>query len=201
MTRSDRVAGLVLAAGTSSRHPASLKLLLPFGAGTVVGSSVGAALEADLAPVLVVVGHRSAEVRRAVNRSDVLFVENPRYETGVGGSVAAGIRHLAADTAVGGCAILLADEPEISPSVIRHVVRAWRDTGAAVVRATYRDRPGHPVVLDRSVFDLLARAEGDEGLSGILRREKMPCEAVHVDRVAPTDIDTPEDYERAAGRT
>ncbi len=61
----------------------------------------------------------------------------------------------------------------------------------------YRDRPGHPVVVHRSVFGLLERAEGDVGLGGILRQERLPFLSARVGQSAPADIDTPDDYERA----
>jgi molybdenum cofactor cytidylyltransferase len=196
VNRVGRVAGLVLAAGASLRHPDPFKLLLPFGPETIVGSSVRAALAAGLDPLVVVLGHRAAEVQQAVDAEDALFVENPRYAEGVGTSLAAGVRRLVEDETVEGLAILLADEPGVSPAVIGSVVEAWRRSAAALLRAVYRDRPGHPILVHRSVFGLLERAEGDEGLAGVLRKEGLRFHPVHVDLSAPVDIDTPEDYAR-----
>ncbi|HKK27678.1 MAG TPA: nucleotidyltransferase family protein [Gemmatimonadota bacterium] len=61
-----RVAGLVLAAGTSSRLGAGSKLLLRVGGEPVIAGPVKAALAAGLAPVLVVLGSRAEEVRTAI---------------------------------------------------------------------------------------------------------------------------------------
>lgn len=196
---SDRglIAGLVLAAGASVRHRGGLKLLLPFDGITVVGASVRAPVTAGLRPIVVVVGHRAEEVRAAVGEEEVEFVENPRYGEGVAGSLSAGIHHLAADSDVAAAAILLGDEPGVSPAVIRDVAEAWRGAGAPVARAVYRDRPGHPVIVDRSLFALLQGAEGDRGLSAILDRRGLGFLPVHVDLKAPVDIDTPADYRRA----
>lgn len=197
MSRTGRVAGLVLAAGASVRHSGQLKLLLPFGDDTVVGSSVRAAVAGGLSPVVVVLGHRAGAVRLAVGTEEAVFVENPRYPEGVGTSLAAGARRIAADASAEGVAILLADEPGMSSDVIRSVIARWRESPAPVLRAAYRDRPGHPVVADRSVLHLLERAEGDRGLTAVLAAEKVPIEEVSVDLEAPADIDTPRDYERA----
>lgn len=192
-----RVAGLVLAAGVSARHPGGSKLLLPFDGITVVGASVRAPLAAGLWPVVVVVGHRAREVRAALGEEAVEFVENPRYREGVAGSLSVGIRHLTADSDVEAAAILLGDEPGVSPAVIRDVADAWRRDGAPVVRAVYRDRPGHPVILDRSHFTMLEGATGDRGLGAILDRRRLDFRPVHIDLQAPVDIDTPVDYQRA----
>lgn len=192
-----RIAGLVLAAGSSVRHPGGSKLLLPFGGVTVVRASVRAPLTAGLRPVVVVVGHRAKEVRAAVGEEDVELVENPLYRDGIAGSVSAGIRHLAPDPDIDAAVILLGDEPGVSPGVIRDVVDDWRRAGPPGTRAVYRDRPGHPVILDRSLFNMFEETTGDRGLSAILDRRGLGFRSVQIDLQAPVDIDTPEDYRRA----
>lgn len=196
---SDRglIAGLVLAAGASVRHRGGFKLLLPFDDGTVIGASVRAAAVAGLRPIALVTGHRADEVRAAVEGEAVELVENPRYPEGVATSLSAGIRHLEARSGVAAAAILLGDEPGMSPDVIRQVVEAWRGAGWPAARALYRDRPGHPVIVARSLFPALRTAEGDRGLAGLLGRQGLRVHAVHVDRLAPVDVDTPADYRRA----
>ncbi len=197
-------AGLVLAAGGSLRYGRESKLLLPFGDLTVVGASVRAAVTAGLEPVVVVVGDDAEEVRAAVSRAvgerAARVVENRRWPEGIGTSLAVGATELAADPVPAAIAILLADEPDVSPSIIRAVTRAWAAARLPVAAAVYRDRPGHPVVADRSLLPLLERAAGDFGLRTVLATEKIAIHAVAIDRPAPTDIDEPDDYERALRR-
>ena len=197
MTAASRNAGLVLAAGASTRYEGGDKLLMPFKGGTVVGASVRAAFASMLDPVIVVLGFQARQVREALHDQGVRFIENPRYAEGIGTSLAAGAGELIRDSSVAAAVILLADEPGISPAVIRVVIDAWRDTGSAAVRAAYLDRPGHPVVVDRSLFPLLLRCEGDRGLAAALRREGLPLHTVTIEGPAPVDIDTCEDFERA----
>ena len=66
MTYRSPIAGLVLAAGRSVRHPGGSKLLLPFNDMTVVRASVRAAAAAGLRPIVVVAGHRAEDVRAAI---------------------------------------------------------------------------------------------------------------------------------------
>ena len=195
-----RVAGILLAAGGSTRYPGGAKLLLPFGAGTVVDASALAALAAGLAPLVVVTGHRSAEVRRALAGKDVRFVENLDYAEGVGTSVAAGIREIAAEEDVGAAVILLGDEPGVAPEVIRSLTETWRRVGVAAARAVYRDRPGHPVIVDRRLFPALEGAAGREGVADLLGSAGLALEEVSIDAPAPVDIDTPADYRAAFTR-
>ena len=200
MSDGDRIAGLVLAAGASSRHADAFKLLLPFDGGTVVGAAVRAPVAAGLRPVVVVVGHRAAEVRAAVGEQEVEFVENRRYRHGLASSLSSVIRRLEASPDVTAAAILLGDEPGMAPAVIREVAAAWRQADAAVVRALYRDRPGHPVVVQRTLFPLLRAVEGDQGLSALFEARAVDVHPVPVQGESPVDIDTPDDYRRALGR-
>ncbi len=194
------VGGLLLAAGCSLRYPAGSKLLLSFREDTVVGSAVRAALAAELRPLVVVIGHEAEAVREALGDAPVRFVENREYRLGLGTSLAAGIRELEAEREVGAVAILLGDEPGVRPAAIRSVVSAWRELGVPAARAVYRDRPGHPVIVDRSHFPRMARASGDEGLGALLRAGELPLHAVRIDAPAPLDIDTPDDYAAARRR-
>lgn len=197
-------AGLVLAAGTSSRLADGSKLLLPFGPAPLVAAPVRAALEAGLEPVLVVAGDRAAEIRRALERtlapgSPVRFARVSDPARGQAASLAVGISALAGDPGVSAAAVLLGDEPGLAVSAVRRVVSAWRPRGPAV-RARYRDRPGHPVVFGREWFGDLARLEGDRGAAVLFRERPDALLEVSVDLEAPVDVDTRADYRRALAR-
>ena len=185
-------AGLVLAAGTGSRFGATKQLVEVDGRPLV--AHVGAtAREAGLAPVVVVVGHDAAAVAAAVDGDeDVEVVVNPAHGRGQATSLRAGVRALQpgdADAAV----VLLADEPGVAPEAVRAVVAALED-GAAVARAVYEDRPGHPVGFARRVWADLLGTRGDTGARQLL--DALDVTPVGVDGPAPVDIDTPADLGR-----
>lgn len=194
------VAGLILAAGLSSRMDRRFKLLLPYGDTTVVGAVVEAAAEAGLDPVLVVAGHRAGEVRRTLARTGARVVENPDFRDGMAASLAAGVRALRSERAVSGAAVLLGDEPGVGTETIRAAVEAWREADAPVLRTLYRDRPGHPVLFARAAFPLLEGLRGDRGPAEFLEPERPEVARLEVDFPAPVDIDTPGAYRRALAR-
>jgi molybdenum cofactor cytidylyltransferase len=248
------VAGVVLAAGIGSRMEAGFKLLLPYGAGTVVEAPVRAALRAGLDPVVVVTGHRGHEVRRALEERSgpqgeeapggeaaarggaaepppaggLRIVFNPRFPEGQAKSLARGILEVRTATEAAAAAVLLGDEPGIRAEAVREVVEAWRRRASArpeqqpragaeadgwsggsptdsepatppVVRARYRDRPGHPVVFPRDVFGELEALEGDRGASSWMERDARRVEEIRIDADAPEDVDTEEDWREVAG--
>lgn len=182
------VAAVVLAAGTASRFGGAKQLAEVRGR-PLVAHPVAAALAGGCAEVVVVVGHEAARVRTAVPALPaVRTVDNPRYGEGQAGSLAAGLAALG--PAVAAAVVLLGDEPDVAPAVVRRCIQRWRD-GAVAVRAAYDDRVGHPVVLDRSTWPAVARLDGDGGARSLLA--ELPVALVDVTGAAPRDVDTPDD--------
>ena len=67
---------------------------------------------------------------------------------------------------------------------------AERGRGAAAVRATYNGEPGHPVLLERRLFERLRDVTGDHGARNLLismRTREVPCD----DLGGGQDVDTP----------
>jgi len=89
----ERVAGVVLAAGLSSRMGVN-KMLLELGGRTLVRRSVTTAFSAGLDPVLVVLGHESDRVRAELSGLPYTAVLNSDYARGMNTSLRAGIAAL-----------------------------------------------------------------------------------------------------------
>ena len=85
--------------------------------------------------------------------------------------------------------VTLGDQPFVSPDAIRRVIAA-RGGGAAAVRATYHGAPGHPVLLERRLFERMRDVTGDHGARNLLisvQTREVPCE----DLGGGQDVDTP----------
>src|SRR5437868_1746166 len=87
---SDRVAGVVLAAGVSSRMGTN-KLFLELGGITVLRRAVSSALGAALDPVLVVVGAGRHRIESELSGVDCTLIDNVEYGAGINTSLRAGI--------------------------------------------------------------------------------------------------------------
>src|SRR5262249_43408777 len=105
-----KVIALVLAAGTSSQIPEH-DLLLELGGLSLVRRAVLEALASRASSVVVVIGHRSEEVRVALAGLQVVFAVNPTPERGLSSSLRAGIEAL--DDTVDGVLVCFADMPDV----------------------------------------------------------------------------------------
>lgn len=189
------VAAVVLAAGSARRFGSS-KLLALLDGVPVVRRTVERALASRVDAVLVVTGADGAAVGEALAGLPVRLVPNPRWESGMGTSLAAGIAALPAEAT--GAVILLGDQPTVEPAVIDAVVSAHARSGLPVVTSRYRGEHGHPVLFDRAVFAELEALAGDRGARAVVERDSSRVEVVAVDRTAPADVDTPADLARVA---
>jgi molybdenum cofactor cytidylyltransferase len=196
-------AGLVLAAGRSTRMAEGSKLLSEFGDSTVICRVVATALAADLHPVVVVVGSDADSIRDSLSHLPVLFATVRGTAEGRLVSAVTGIKALA-EHDLTGVMILLGDEPGLTEDQIRSIGRAPVAGAPIAWRARFRDRPGHPVLLPapivQSVPDLARRYGPDTGLWEIIVRSGLAHRDVFIDALAPIDVDTADDLARAVSR-
>jgi len=189
-----RMAGIVLAAGTASRMGRN-KLVLPVQGKPMVAHAVEAAAAAGLDPVIVVTGHESAVVRRAVGKTPVTFVQNDDFARGLSTSLRAGIAAVPPECE--GAVLLLGDMPGITAPRIEKVVKAFDPADdRAICVATAQGERGHPVLWGRQFFPELEALEGDVGARAVMSRYPALVCDVEADDDAPlADIDTPEALE------
>ncbi|MFW5934122.1 MAG: nucleotidyltransferase family protein [Actinomycetota bacterium] len=196
------VVAIILAAGRGQRFGGGTKQLAELAGRPLVAHAVEAAVEARAARILVVVGHDGQAVadaaREAAGDTPVEVVVNPDHAAGQGTSVAAGARAVAAaPTLPDAVVVLLADQPGIRPETVRTVAAAVT-TGASAARASYADRPSHPVAFGPQVLDRLTTLTGDEGARQLL--DELDVVHVLVAGLAPHDVDTPDDLAALRGQ-
>jgi nicotine blue oxidoreductase len=162
------LAAVVLAAGAAERFGSpKQRLLLP--------GVLDRVRSADLQEVVVVAGAHELEV-------DERTVRCPHWQRGPGASLRCGLAALAPETAA--AIVVLADGPRLDPRAIERVARAWRDTGAPLVAASYGGVRGHPLLVARALWDDVP----DEGL-----RDREPLLVPCSDLTPPGDVDRPAD--------
>lgn len=196
------IPAIVLAAGGSTRMGCP-KALLPLAAGgTFLTHIVSTFRAADVQDVVVVLGHDAQALLDAFEATGVAarFVVNLEYAAGQLTSLVAGLR-VVDRPGVRAALVTLVDIPCVDPSTVRAVVDRYRRTRAPIVRPVHGERHGHPVLIDRSLFDELRAADRSRGANDVIRAHVSAAGDVEVaDEGAFTDVDTPADYEALLAR-
>jgi molybdenum cofactor cytidylyltransferase len=186
------VAGVVLAAGTSSRLGAP-KQLLELEGKPLLQHVVDVIAASGLDETVIVLGHAAEEVADRISLPPrARVVVNADYARGMASSLAAGVD--AVDPDSDAAVVVLGDQPRLTRAHVRRAVQAFARGQAPIVRALFGDVPGHPIVVARSHWHLLRAATGDKGARDVLASHADVVD--HIDLGAPLDdVDTWEDYE------
>ena len=184
------IAGLVLAAGAGTRF-GGRKQLAELDGRPLLEHALAAMASAPVQPVVVVIGADADLVRAEVDMHGAEPIVCDDWQEGQAASLRVGVQAL--DRA-GAQAIVvtLGDQPHIAARAIAAVVAARSADQADAVRATYDGQPGHPVLLERGLFDAVYALRGDTGAREVLRGARVtevPCDGLG----DPADVDTPAD--------
>ena len=192
------IAGLILAAGESSRMGTDKALLLYRGR-TFLEHILSTFHEAGLKQLTVVLGHHADEIQRAVKLTGTEVVVNQDYRRGQTSSLQAGL-HALDQPAIQAIVLCLVDHPSVSAKVIRKLVAAFQQSAAPVVIPSYQGQRGHPVLISRALFAKLLVLSTSEGANTVIRKYRDSTQFVEVDdHGILVDVDDPETY-RALGR-
>jgi molybdenum cofactor cytidylyltransferase len=186
------VAGVVLAAGTSSRFGERNKLLASWRGDPLVRHATRTLCAASVDEVVVVVGHEHDRVRSAVADLDAGVVYNRDYEAGQATSVRRGVaatRERGASAAV----FALGDMPDVTVESVDALLDAYRAGVGDALAAACEGRRGNPVLFGRRHFESLSDVAGDTGGREILLRGDRSALVETGDPGVLADVDRPED--------
>ncbi len=187
-----RVAGIILAAGKSSRME-KIKLLLDIHGKPMLGRVVESALHSALDEVIVVLGGEHERILESIDFKGATVVFNPDFLKGQSTSLKAGIA--AVGESCDAALFLLGDLPLVDSGIIDAVLQKHKATRASIVVPVFAGKRGNPVLLARSLFPMVLALEGDIGARSILAAHEDLIETVDVGHEGILlDVDTWEDY-------
>jgi molybdenum cofactor cytidylyltransferase len=193
-----RIGAVVVAAGLSSRMGQFKPLMVLDGRPLLSHAIENLQAVGEIRPFVVVTGHRGDEVRGLVEDEPWIdVVHNARYEAGgMLSSVQAGVRAVA-----GKCdsfLVALGDHPLVRPETVALLLGTAWATGAGVVKPVYRERGGHPVLVDSRLAGAILDLPAEATLKTFMQAASGRTAELAVDDPGVVmDVDTPDDYRAA----
>ncbi len=190
----ERIAGIVLAAGASSRMGED-KALLDWHGRSFLEHLLRTLENARVDVVRVVLGANAEEVQKRLRFGAGEDVVNRDWERGMLSSLVAGLDSLPADTVA--AVVCLVDHPCISSLLVQTLIEKFRTSGELIVLPTYRGRRGHPVLFAASLFDELRAAPPKVGARHVVRQHATEVLEMPTDEEGVVlNINDPAAYEK-----
>ena len=162
MTTVTPTTGLLLAAGAGRRMGTPKALVHDLDGTSWLRRCVQALVGGGCEQVCVVLGAAADEALPLLDGVSAQVVVAEDWADGMGVSLRAGLAAVGRRDAV---LVSLVDLPDVGPDVVARVLAA----DAALARAAYGGRPGHPVLLGASHLDpLMSTLHGDVGARAYL---------------------------------
>lgn len=192
----------ILAAGASSRM-GQPKLLLPWGATTVLGHLLAQWQQVGAAQVTAVVAAGDAGMNGELDRLGfprAHRVTNPDPARGMFSSIQCSARWSGWEPVLTHFAITLGDQPHLQVETLRAVAGFSSQHPGCICQPSFNGRPRHPVILPRTFLQELGEASCATFKEFLARKENCRRFIELPDPGLDVDLDSPADYEAALRR-
>lgn len=186
---------IILAAGFSVRMGERNKLLLPVSTEeSLLRHIVRKAVSVNCGGIIVVLNPSYYNMKNEICDLPVNIVWNEKAYLGMSTSIKKGVESL--PDKASGAVIMLADQPNINPQVIKRLIKFYNRNNVSIAQVTYQGQPAHPVLFDKVWFSKLKKLKGDQGGKTIIEKHIDKRRLLHMSQPPPEDIDTLEDYQK-----
>jgi len=187
------LSAVLLAAGESRRMGSINKLTLPINGKPLLRRTAETLARADLAELVVVVGHEQEVARELLQGIPARIVYNADFREGQMTSVFHGLAALQQPCA--GVMICLSDQALLDVEDIRTIVHGFASCPTSIMVPVYKGQRGNPVVLDYAHRETILADRKNLGCKRLIEKNpelvtvlEMPNDHVLM------DLDTPESY-------
>lgn len=183
---------ILLAAGSSSRLGQPKQLVEVEGVPLLLKSTL-AALDANYAHVVVVLGSNADEHKKTIAHLPVEIITHDTWEKGMGSSLKAGLKYVTTsrpDTRA--MVIMVCDQPLLTAMHLSALRDAFNHSSAHIVASRYGNTLGVPALFDQTLFSELLNINDSQGAKVVIENHASAIQAIDW-AAGLLDIDTPED--------
>jgi molybdenum cofactor cytidylyltransferase len=188
--RTERIAAVLLAAGTSSRFGEEDKLMAELRGKPIIQHTMEAVASMAFAELVAVVRpiEHAPVIHRKLDRRGYSIIVNDQPEEGMAGSIVRAVEHVMPLRRCRGILICLADMPDVPQVHYNRLCVAAEDI-RSVVASTDGFSSSPPAFIGRKHFPELLALRGDQGARVLLSHGIQ----IETSGAVLHDIDTPED--------
>ena len=199
MVRKKPTAGIVLAAGMSSRFGRP-KQLLELGGKSVLEWTLNACLNSRIECTYLILGYKHQQILETlsekVRHPRLNIIVNRNYRKGQSTSLQAGILEIR-DT-FPSVMFILGDQPLVDSPTINYLLECFWASEKNICVPFYQKVRGNPTIFSSMFYDKIGSIKGDVGARGIIEDHPDQVLKVAVKRLSFFhDIDTQKDFEKA----
>ena len=186
---------VVLAAGKSERFGKNKMLVNVLGE-PLIRRVVKNALSSQVNEVIVVLGYMASEIEKVLRDLPCKIVLNENFEEGMSSSVKIGLSKVSREAEA--VLFLPGDYPLVTAEDINKVISKFKETRAEIVIASYKGKPGHPILFSRKLFgEIKEIREEEQGLKAVVRKHREDVALAETNSPGVLiDVDTEEDLNR-----
>ena len=197
MARAPSLAGVILAAGESTRMQRD-KALLTWQGKTFLGAAMES-LRPHCQLIIVVAGKNVDSLKPVVFAAGGFLVVNPDTDRGQFSSLQVGLQEVL-DRGRDAAIVTLIDRPPAAPATVKSLKGRFLEevrSGHWAVVPQYGEKHGHPIVIGREMIEAFLRAPAESTARDVEHKHQPHVVYVPVDDANVTmNVDTPEDYAR-----
>lgn len=187
-----RVAGAVVAAGSSSRMK-QIKQLLPWKQTTLLGHAISQVSQSGVEKLFVVLGANEEIILEQIKTDNVEVLSNPKWKDGMSSSIVKIVEHIEENNyEFDGLLLAVCDQPLLDVNHYKKLVMSCINPDR-IIASSYGHEVGVPALFGRNFFSELKELKQDKGAKSVIR--KHLSKLIQLD--APNgliDLDTMDKY-------
>ena len=200
MRRPENIAGILLAAGESKRYGEQNKLLLKLKNMSVIQQSLKAMLDSSLAPIYLVLGYQSHQIRAAIgeltSNPKLEIIINENWKDGQSTSKRAALEVLPENCEA--ALFHLGDMPLITTQLINRVIEGYCESDQITFPIQNRTK-GHPIIWPKRYWAELSSIPAQESGMALVKKHwssttQIPLNSNEIQ--TQWDVDTQESYQK-----
>ena len=146
------ISAIILAAGMSKRMKQGNKLLLKYNHFSILENTLKNLSRSKINEILVVLGHDSKNVEKALKNYDCKIILNRAYIIGMSSSIIKGLELL--NPISKGVMICLGDMPNVKTETYDTLIKTFNDIKAErkIILPIFNNQRGNPIILSSFFF-------------------------------------------------